>query len=303
MGICINHLCRLFSPLKGKIGHYADRSMGFIFGDISTDWLTNYKTAIRAKGAGNYTMTEAWDMAKTSWQKTKNAISQDSTFVGRTWDMLKPSGWIDDIKGFRAQNVGRCSSFFKAVGKRMPLIGTMLAVGFSVPNIFRAFTDKEGGLWSGVKETGKEVVKIGAMTGGFAAGAAIGTAICPGAGTLVGGAVGFIGGLIGSWLGGKAADGVVGKSFTEKKEEKAQQELIAQQRAQEMIMQGGMNPFGATPQMTPNMQTNPMQANYKTLDQLYRDYAMTQQALQMGNPMCSPYNMNMGFGYGIPQYA
>lgn len=293
MGICINHLQHLFSPLKGKVGHYADLGMGFIFGDISTDWLTNYKTAIRAKGAGNYTMNEAWDMAKTSWQKTKKAIPQDSTFVGRTWDMLKPSGWIDDIKGFRAQNVGRCSSFFKAVGKRMPLIGTMLAVGFSVPNIYRAFADKEGGVWTGIKETGKEVVKIGAMTGGFAAGAAIGTAICPGAGTLIGGAVGFIGGLIGSWLGNKAAEGIVGKSFTEKKEEKAQQ------NAQAMVQCGGANPFMSQPQMT----TNPImqQPQYPTLDQLYRDYAMTQQALQMGNPMCSPYNM--GFGYGIPQYA
>ncbi|MBO5947303.1 hypothetical protein J6Q66_00530 [bacterium] len=308
MGQRIDHIKYLFSPCQGSWGRAVDRFFSFCLGEDTSDWLSIFKDKINAKGAKNFTVSDCGKFAKEAWQETNAKIAKENIpFYKRIWNMIKPSGWADDIKSFigkpasNGKTIGKCGAFFRAVGKRMPLIGTLLAVGFEIPNIFRAFTHKDGGIGTGVAETGKAVLKTGAMGAGFAAGAAIGTAIFPGAGTLIGGAVGFISGIIGSSLALKAADGVLGKSFTEKQEEKQQQEAIAQQKAQEMLMQGGVNPFmNQSQQGVTNPQQIQQMQNFKTLDQLYREYAMMQQALQgqcMMNTMQTPYNMNMMYQY------
>jgi hypothetical protein len=110
---------------------------------------------------------------------------------------------------------GGIKGFFGGAAKKMPLIGTLLMIGCELPNIFRA--GSEEGVGSAVKET----VKAGARLAGGAVGAAIGSAICPGIGSL-------IGWVAGEWLTSK----VVGKSYTEKKEEEAEQAEAAQQEAQ-----------------------------------------------------------------------
>lgn len=94
----------------------------------------------------------------------------------------------------------------KAFMKRMPLIGGLMALGFQIPNLITAFTHKDGGVATGLLETGKVVAKLGLDTAGFM----VGQALIP---------IPFIGGIIGScvasWLGEK----VLGKSFAEQKGE------------------------------------------------------------------------------------
>ena len=97
--------------------------------------------------------------------------------------------------------------------KRMPLIGGLIMVATQIPNLFRAFTDKEGGVATGLLETGKAVAKVGIDTAGFM----IGQALIP---------IPFVGGMIGcmasSWLGEK----ILGKSFSDKKAEAEGQQQV-----------------------------------------------------------------------------
>ena len=217
---------------------------------------------------------------KNIWTSLKNIPEAAKGKIG-TWNKIKACG-----------------------GKLGPLANLALMVGFEIPNVYRSFTHKDGGIGTGAVETGKTAVKLGASMAGFAVGsaaggivgakvgAAVGTAICPGLGSLVGGVIGFAGGIIGSMFAGKVADAVVGKSFTEKQEEKAQKAAAAQAQAEaqpEMPQNtGGLNPFamqqggGASQGLATNpmLQMQQMQ-NFKSLAQMYNEYMMMQAA--MGN--------------------
>lgn len=230
------------------IGRILDSYAGFAIGETPTYWLNEFKKLNQQnKGFGNI-----WQNSKDAWKNTSH-LRNNGTFWSRTVEQIKPQGWVDDFANF-SKNGSKFSAGFKCLGKRMPLIGSLVAVGFEVPNLWHAFTDKEngGGIGTGLLETGKASLKLGAMAAGFAAGAAIGTAICPGLGTaagaVVGGIVSFVGGILGSIGASKVADGILGKSFTEKKEEK-QEKLAKQQEEQQQQMQmgyGGMtNPFSS----------------------------------------------------------
>lgn len=101
---------------------------------------------------------------------------------------------------------GRANGVFKALMKRMPLIGGLLAVATQIPNVYNAFTDKNGGVGTGMLELGKAAGKLGLETAGFM----VGQALIP---------IPFVGGIIGSTLAGLLGEAVLGKSFTEKQEE------------------------------------------------------------------------------------
>ena len=133
----------------------------------------------------------------------------------RVWDSLKGIGSeykAMDMKKIAASHLakegkelkffGKVGKFLGPIGKRMPLIGNLMALGMAIPTIASAFSN--GGVGAGLKETGKEAFKLGAFT----IGAAVGTALLPPLG-------GLIGGFVGQWV----ADKIVGKSFTEKKED------------------------------------------------------------------------------------
>ena len=94
--------------------------------------------------------------------------------------------------------------------KRMPVIGSLLVIGFELPNIIRATKDE--GIFSGLVETTKSGLRLGAgMTC-----AAIGQALIP---------IPLVGGLAG-WIIGDSLMGLfTGKSYTEKKE--ANQKLLS----------------------------------------------------------------------------
>ena len=138
------------------------------------------------------------------------------------------------------------------LGKRMPLIGTLLIAVTELPNIISAFGD--GGVVGGVTETAKTGLRLGAgMTG-----AAIGQALIP---------IPVVGGLVGYLAGDTLMSLITGKSHSEKKAEAEEQqqalinnqqqalEGMQQQIAQQNAMQypiGTTNPFAtAQPTMTP----------------------------------------------------
>ncbi|MCM1004317.1 MAG: hypothetical protein NC408_08260 [Candidatus Gastranaerophilales bacterium] len=123
---------------------------------------------------------------------------------------------------------------------------------FSAGKIWTAFTHKDGGVETGLAQTGQSVVKAagnafgwvaGKAAGGWAGaklGAMIGSAY-PGVGTAIGAVVGFIGGSLGMWAMGKVTKKLVGEDVAtglEAKDKKntaqGQQELLSLvvQRAQ-----------------------------------------------------------------------
>lgn len=102
----------------------------------------------------------------------------------------------------------------------MPFLFAGLTILGSLPNAITA--TKEQGIGQGIAELGKTAARLG----GGAVGAAIGSALLPPVG-------GFIGWFVGDWLTGK----VVGKSYTEKKEEVATQ-LAQAQPYQQMSQMG-----------------------------------------------------------------
>lgn len=101
---------------------------------------------------------------------------------------------------------GKLGGANKALMKRMPLIGGLIAVATQVPNLISAFTHKDGGVGTGLLETGKAVGKLGLETAGFM----VGQALIP---------IPFVGGIIGSIAAGWLGEKILGKSFSEKQAE------------------------------------------------------------------------------------
>lgn len=101
---------------------------------------------------------------------------------------------------------GKLGGANKALMKRMPLIGGLIAVATQIPNIVSAFTSKEGGVGTGLVETGKAAAKLGLDTAGFM----VGQALIP---------IPFVGGIIGSIVASTVGEAILGKSFSEKQAE------------------------------------------------------------------------------------
>jgi len=236
------------------IGRYAQRGLRlypeFVFGTghevfakTLQDSFRGVKNPVTKKYAGGQGFKGFWDQLKGATKKLeehnktlrernggffKNMGKQIKTTPAKMSQGWRVCGKLADKAGktgigkFWAQSKGA----LKGLGKRMPLIGSLLMVAFELPNIFRA--TKEEGIVAGASE----VVKAGARLGAGFAGAAIGQALIPI--PVVGGLIGFI---AGDWLASK----VVGKSYSEKKAEKEAtvQEQVATMQQQQAVP----NPF------------------------------------------------------------
>lgn len=188
-----------------------------------------------ATGLGTWGRTKVY--AKEGWELSKKAFNIGENYKAGAAAAAKGSKIWGGLKGVA-----------KGFGKALPFIGTALLVASELPNLWT--TVKEKGIIAGIKEAGKATAKLA----GGAAGAAIGSAICPGIGTIVGW-------FAGEWLTSK----VVGKSYTEEKEEKAEKEAeyqqnmaYAQQAAAEADAAYAGSQYG---QANPAYGTNPFQAN------------------------------------------
>lgn len=219
----------------------------FVMGTGNEAFTQVMRSTIKNRAANGQTyMQSVWsgikDGARAAERHNNILNKQQGGFWKSTWHALKTTpkkiaqGWR--VGGKLADRAGKTGlskiwSQFKGslsgIGKRMPLIFSLMVVLPELPNIFSAFKDK--GLVGGVAETGKTALRLGA---GMTA-AAIGQALIPI--PILGGIVGY---MAGDWLMSK----FTGKSHSEKKAEleEAQQQQIAQQQA--MMQQYNTNPFG-----------------------------------------------------------
>ena len=261
-----------------------------VFGPKGQDILTKaYTEAFTAPNAVKYNIFDKqwWSQLK---QGTKNAGLASEKYAATFakngfWKSTLASakgipttiaaGWRAGGIKAAAEGAGTVGKYFgkfkgamAGVGKKMPIIGSILLVACELPNIFRA--TKNEGIGSGVVETGKAAARIGGATVGASIGSAIGTAICPGIGTAIGGIIGW---MAGEW----AVKKVVGKSYSEKQEE--QQEKIQQAVAQQQQVQAQAQPqtqgLAQNPAVTNMFPTTANQAQLAQLQQmLYANNAL-----------------------------
>lgn len=195
----------------------------FIFGtgsDVAAKAMKNTKGSI-------FTKVKAG--AKAIVQDSEKAAAKGGGFFKRVFNGLRtlPSAVSKGFKvGSRGAKIAKKSSFLgglkgslKAIGKRMPLIGSALCVLFEIPNIWDAA--KNEGIGTALKETGKAVARL--------AGGAVGAV----AGTCLGGPIGGIAGFAaGEWLVSK----LTGATYSDKKDFLAEygydDNVIAQLKAQ-----------------------------------------------------------------------
>lgn len=205
--------------------------------------------AMRTKTGSIFAKAEAGVRAL---EKDVAKKSAQGGFFSRLWGNVKslvPDVFYRGPKlGIRAAKIAGKNTFLgglkglgKAVVKKMPFIGAIATVAFEIPNIIETAKDK------GILAAAGETLKTSARLAGGAAGAAIGSAICPGVGSLVGW-------VVGEWLAGK----VVGKSYSEQKEEaqeaQGQQEVQPQHYSAEQI--SNLKALGVTDEEISQAQTN-----------------------------------------------
>ena len=194
-----------------------------IFGKGNEFALKNSKTKISA----------GWDALKKDALKTMNSkkgVWASLASFGKSL-ISKPKAGIRAVKiaaakagktaGFWAKTGGALKGLGKAMSK-LPIVGTIIAVGCEVPDIYDAF--KRGGAWEGTKQIFKSSAKIV----GFAAGTALGT--------VIGGPIGgIIGGLIGDMLVIKLIGGSYSENHPEETEETEQTEQTQESEQQEAV--------------------------------------------------------------------
>jgi hypothetical protein len=165
---------------------------------------------------------DAWKEAKLGesyWAQLKNAFTPSK--MGEEWKLYR-----EGAEGVKAAGAIRSAGRFFM--KRMPFVMNAVFLAMEVPNVYKAFMDKEHG--GGVATGATEVVKTGLKMTGMAAGAAIGSLIIPWLG-------GAIGGLAGGFLGSLIADKVLGERFSDKVKEKEEKAKQAQQAPQQPLQE------------------------------------------------------------------
>lgn len=184
--------------------------------------------------------------AEAGWHALeKRVASQKQGFFKNLLESIKtiPKTFKDTYKvGQRAAKIHHKSAFWgfrkgvgKAIAKKMPIISTIGMAGFEIYNAYQALKDK------GVVAAGQELGKSTIALGGGAVGAAIGSTILPGWGSL-------IGWIAGEWL----TRQIVGKSYTDQKdEEEMRQEELVQTQTQDQTQPQDQTAY-QQPQLTPN---------------------------------------------------
>ena len=128
------------------------------------------------------------------------------------------SGAVAENKGF----FSKLYSSVKPLGKAMPFIFNALWLASYLPDIVGR--TKQDGIWGGIKETGKALVNMSAISLAAAAAAPFG----------------FIPAIAASFVAGAATSAIFGKSFSMKKAEAEEAERLAKEQ---------QNPFVNKPQV------------------------------------------------------
>lgn len=208
-----------------------------------------FGTASEATGAAmKATKGSIFQKAEAGWRALEKAGS--GNFFKNFFKNCKEF-FPDAIEAFKTGSAatglkGGLKELWKNLGSKMPFIMSASWILFELPNVWTA--TKEQGVFQGAKE----VLKFGARMTTAGLGAAIGAAT-----PIPGGS--FIGWMVGEWIASK----IVGKSYTEQKEEKEEmiKELIGQDpNAQQQVQQPQVQP-----QKTLN--TNPYWLNNQPMAQ------------------------------------
>lgn len=189
-----------------------------------------------------------------------NAKFAEAEAAANAEKLLKPVTGFKKFTRFLGKYTGitKLNGGLKNFATKSPLTAKFLKYGkshglglfFAIEGISALFTIipafTQVGFGSGVKQTGKSIVKAGASIGGWVAGATAGAAIgsiIPGAGTILGGAIGaaagMIGGCLGSWATGKIVEPLC-KSEVDIAKEKEAKKIAEEaskdpQKAQELM--------------------------------------------------------------------
>lgn len=203
--IAVKAISKVGGKTVRNIGRTVKAAPDFVLG-------TGMETASRAmtRSSGSI-FTRAKSAAKAVVVQSEKATAKEGGFFTRLFKNIKNTP--KDINHWRKVGirsaklsgknsfVGGAKGVLKGLAKKMPMINSLLMIGFEIPNIWKASTEE--GVGTGLKETGKAAVRL---TGG-ASGAVLGTFL----GGPIGGLLGF---MAGEWLTGK----VIGDSYSEKKE-------------------------------------------------------------------------------------
>lgn len=212
-------------------------------GDVISSTLRDSFYGIKGadgKRTGGKHFKDFWGQLKTAFKAgeahNEQLIQDNKGFWKAQWESIRTTpqvikeGWETGGKAAELAGKnkfwGQTKGLFKGLGKRLPIIGSLMIAVTELPNIFRATKDE------GIVSGGAEVAKAGARLGGSMLFATIGAAL--------GGPVGMlVGGFVGDWLVGK----IVGKSYSEKKAEQ----------------EANMKKFVDSPIKTPNFMGYPTQ--------------------------------------------
>ncbi len=238
-----------------------------------------FGSASEAAGAAmKATKGSVFNKAQAGWHALEKAGSGSffKRFLGNCKSFIP-----DAVKAFKAGSAsglkGGFKGLFKNLGSKMPFIMSASWMLFELPNIYTAVKEK------GVFQGAKEVLKFGARMTTAGLGSAIGAALPIPFGSL-------IGWMAGEWI----ASRIVGKSYTEQKEEKEQlikeltgQDPNAQQQVEQTQQPHNPNPYwlnNQTAQVQPQQpsfsgnMSNPFDYNqYKLQSMPYANDIMMQQ--------------------------
>lgn len=248
-----------------------------VFSKTLTDSFYGAKNAAGKRTDGKHFKnfwTQFKDAAKASEAHNIKQRKLHGGFFKNMWRQITTvpnkvkTGWIVGSKNAaKAGNVkwwGGLKGSVGALGKRLPLLGGLLAIGFELPNIIRA--TKEDGIFGGAAEAAKTATRVTAgMTGG-----AIGAALCspiPVVGPIIGSVVGY-------FAGDALASLITGKSYSEKQAAKEESNQATAQNTG--FDTGSTNPF-SQPTMTPEQLMALQQQLYGSAG-AFKDDFMAQQA-------------------------
>lgn len=262
-------------PLWQGTKNVANDYLHFTFGVEQSDVFSKaLKTSIRGtkNAAGKWEGGEGFHNLgtnfKNAWETSKETVGNKSFGALIKESFGNVPNEFKTLFANETRLLGRTKGAFGILGKRMPLIGNIVMLGMEIPNIWNAFTNPKGGIGTGIVESTKAGVKLGA----FAAGAAIGQAFIP---------IPFVGGLIGGMVGGFIADKMLGKSFSEKHEEENEKQAkgtlvpnsIPTTKAQVAAAQNAVSPLNNNALAYNDFASNPFATN-SFEDDIYYKQAM-----------------------------
>lgn len=186
----------IFGKCPPKKHWYSNPYKGADWSNLGSKFKDGYRAIEQHEAALRKAHGGSWFKAFWHQLRTTPKVFQDEWKLGG--EVAKRAG--------KSIGWGRANGVFKALMKRMPLIGGLLAVATQVPNVYNAFTDKNGGVGTGLLELGKAAGKLGLETAGFM----VGQALIP---------IPFVGGIIGSFAASLLGETILGKSFTDKQME------------------------------------------------------------------------------------